>query len=67
MRRKMIFCWRLEGHLRKEQDPEPAPEPLAGGTIRGSGFVPKWSDPEHCSLYAHVHAYMRTNTDHPCF
>ncbi len=29
---KKYFCWRLEGHWRKEQDPEPEPGPLVKDT-----------------------------------
>jgi hypothetical protein len=25
---KIIFCWHLEGHRRKEQDPDPHPDQL---------------------------------------
>jgi hypothetical protein len=33
--KKLIFCWRLEGHQRKEEDLEP--DPFVKGTgIRGS-------------------------------
>jgi hypothetical protein len=28
---KIVFCWRLEGHGRKKQDPEPDPDPLVRG------------------------------------
>ncbi len=40
----IIFCWHLEGHLRKEQEPDPAP------LVRGTDPHPYQNimDPEHC-------------------
>jgi hypothetical protein len=29
--KNLVFCWRLEGHWRKYQDPEPDPDPLVRG------------------------------------
>jgi hypothetical protein len=27
LRKKLIFCWHLESHRQKENDPEPEPDP----------------------------------------
>jgi hypothetical protein len=32
LEKQILFCWRLEGHRRKEQDLDP--NPLVKGTIR---------------------------------
>jgi hypothetical protein len=42
-RTKIIFCWRLEGHFRKEQDPEPDPEsdPPRDPFVKETGTDPK--------------------------
>ncbi len=49
---KLVFCRRLEDQWRKEQDPDPHPDPLVRGMdprirIRGSDPHQNVMDPEH--------------------
>jgi hypothetical protein len=37
---KIIFCWHLEGHCRKEQDTDPDPDLLV------NGMDPRDTDPD---------------------
>ncbi len=44
MQKKIVFCWRIEGQGRKQQDPDPL--------VRGPDPDPyqNVTDPQHCSL-----------------
>jgi hypothetical protein len=50
--KKIIFCWRLEGYWRKEQDPEldPNQDPLViyGSADPDLDPYQNVTDPEHC-------------------
>jgi hypothetical protein len=57
-RTKIIFCWHLEGHWRKEKDPEPYPHP--DPFVKGTWFEDPFphpdqyqnvTGPEHCFLF----------------
>jgi hypothetical protein len=42
---KLFFCWHLEGHWRKEQDPDPL---VKGTDPRDPDPYQNVTDPEHC-------------------
>ncbi len=61
--KKLVFRWRLEGQWRKNQDPDPNPDPLVRGMYPRIRIHTKMSlDPQRCSQGIRMRLNMQWGT-----